>query len=228
MTWKTVGEVHEAARDLVPDWLHPVVQAVDGVDAQSITSFVPQAETQSRHSAVLMLFGPDRDLLLIERAHDSSQHSGQPAFPGGAVDPTDTDVVHTALREAQEETGLDPRGVVAFGQLPDLWIPVSNFVVTPVLGYWSQPTAVTPGDPREVASVHQIPINDFVDPSNRVKVAHPSGYVGNGFSVSNLLVWGFTGGIISTMLDLTGWARPWDQSRVIPLNSGLDPRVDTP
>lgn len=228
MTWKSVGQVHESAHELVPSWLHPVIQAVDGVDAQRITTFVPQANIESRHSAVLMLFGPDRDLLLIERAHDSSMHSGQPAFPGGAVDPTDTDVVHTALREAHEETGLNPQGVVTFGQLPDLWIPVSNFVVTPILGFWSQPTAVSPGDPREVASVHQIPIDEFVDPANRVKVAHPSGYVGNGFAVSNLLVWGFTGGIISTMLDLTGWAQPWDQSRVVPLNSGVDPRADSP
>lgn len=232
MNWSTVGHVHESARDLVPSWLHPVVNAVDGIDAHRITSFLPQprskAQTQARHSAILMLFGPDQDLLLIERAHDSSQHSGQPAFPGGAVDSTDIDAVHTALREANEETGLDPTGVVTFGRLPDLWIPVSNFVVTPVLGYWAQPSAVAPGDPREVASVHRIPIAEFVDPLNRVRVAHPSGYIGSGFTVANLLVWGFTGGIISTMLDLTGWSQPWDQSRIVSLDSGSDPRVDLP
>lgn len=218
MTWSTLGQIHEPARDLVPHWLQPVVHAVDGVQAQRITPFLPTEEVQGRHSAVLMLFGPDQDLLLIERAHDSSQHSGQPAFPGGAVDDTDSGVVHTALREAHEETGLDPAGVVTFGQLPDLWIPISGYVVTPILGYWQQPTPVAPGDPREVASVHRIQIEDFVNPENRLRVVMPSGYVGNAFTVSNLLVWGFTGGLISTMLDLAGWAQPWDQSRVIPID----------
>ncbi len=226
MTWSTVGTVHQSARDFVPTWLYPVVDAVDGLDAHRITTFLPAADSPGRHSAVLMLFGPDQDLLLIERAHDSSQHSGQPAFPGGAVDPTDTGVVDTALREAREETGLDPSGVMAFGQLPDLWIPVSNYVVTPVLGFWATPSEIAPGDPREVASVHQIPIEEFVDPRNRVKVALSSGYVGNGFKVANLLVWGFTGGLISSMLDLTGWARPWDQTRVVPISPSVNPRVE--
>lgn len=226
MSWTTVGQVHESAHDLVPAWLHPVVEAIDGVEARRITSFLPQPEFEGRHSAVLMLFGPDQDLLLIERAHDQSQHSGQPAFPGGAVDLADTDIVHTALREAHEETGLDPTGVVVFGRLPDLWIPVSDFVVTPILAYWSHPCEVAPGDPREVASVHRIPIVDFADPANRVRVAHPSGYVGDGFRVADLLVWGFTGGIISTMLDLTDWSRPWNQSVIVSLGTGVDPRVD--
>ncbi len=224
--WSTVGKVHEAARDFVPDWLYPVVDGVDGVDARRITTFLPPADVSGRHSAVLMLFGPDQDLLIIERAHDSSQHSGQPAFPGGAVDPADTGAVDTALREASEETGLDPSGVIAFGQLPDLWIPVSNFVVTPILGFWEKPSDIAPGDPREVASVHRIPIEDFVNPGNRVKVAHPSGYVGNGFEVANLLVWGFTGGLISTMLDLAGWSTPWDRTRMVPVDPIIDPRMD--
>lgn len=217
MTWSGYGCIDAQATASLPAWMTPVAAAIDGVAAERLTSFLPPEGIEVRHSAVLMLFGPERDLLLIERAHDSSQHSGQPAFPGGAVDATDTGVEFTALREAAEETGLDPAGVLPFGLLPDLWIPVSNYVVTPVVGYWATPSPVSPGDPREVASVHRIPIEDFVDPANRVRVAHPSGYIGNGFQVADLLVWGFTGGIISTMLDLTGWAEPWDQKNLVAL-----------
>ncbi len=216
MTWSLLGQIHPPAVELLPTWLNPVATAVDGVDASRITTFLPTAG-QGRHSAVLILFGPDRDLLLIERAHDASMHSGQPAFPGGVVEATDAGVTQAAIREAQEETGLDPRGVIPFGQLPDLWIPVSNFVVTPILGYWDKPSPVAPGDPREVASVHRIKIDDFVNPANRVRIGHPSGYIGDGFTVSDLVVWGFTAGLISTMLDLAGWQEPWDQRRIIPL-----------
>ena len=97
------------------------------------------------------------DVLLIERAHDMRSHAGQPAFPGGRVDPTDVDVVATALREAEEETGLDPSGVEVVAVLPDLFIPPSGFVVTPVLGWWQRPSPVFAKDPAEVASVHRVP-----------------------------------------------------------------------
>jgi 8-oxo-dGTP pyrophosphatase MutT (NUDIX family) len=227
MSWSRRGVVHESVVETLPQWLEPIVRATETVDVETLTSFIP-SEGSGRHSAVLMLFGDQEDLLLIERAHDSTTHSGQPAFPGGVIEPHDLSPTHAALREANEETGLDPSGVTPFGLLPDLWIPVSNFVVTPVLGWWKQPSEVYPVDPREVASVHRIAIEEFVNPENRVRVSHPSGYVGDGFQVHDLVVWGFTAGIISTMVRLAGWERPWDQSRVIPVpvssSSSDDPR----
>ena len=75
-----------------------------------------------RPGAVLVLFGEDPDagpdILLIERAHDMRSHAGQPAFPGGAVDDDDSGPVAAALREAVEETGLDPAGVDVLAELP--------------------------------------------------------------------------------------------------------------
>ena len=121
------------------------------------------------------------------------------------------------MREAQEETGLDPSGVRVFATLPDLWVPVTNYVVTPILGWWRDPSPVWARDPAEVSSVHRVPIAAFVDPSNRCRVLHPSGFIGPGFEVDGLLVWGFTAGLISGMLDLLGWAEPWDESRMVPL-----------
>jgi hypothetical protein len=98
--------------------------------------------------------------------------------------------------------------------LPDLWLPASGFVVTPVLGWWRDPHPVGPADPAEVAHVARVPVADLVDPANRLRVRHPSGYVGPAFTAGGMLVWGFTAGILATLLELGGWARPWDRSRV--------------
>jgi hypothetical protein len=69
-------------------------------------------------------------------------------------------------------------------------------------------------DPAETAAVVRVPIARLVDPANRLEVAHPSGYHGPAFLVAGLLVWGFTGGLLSALLRLGGWEREWDDSRV--------------
>jgi 8-oxo-dGTP pyrophosphatase MutT (NUDIX family) len=216
MAWSRTGSVDETAALLIPDWLRPVTSVAGTVTAEDLTRYVPP-HGEGRHSAVLMLFSSDRDVLLIQRASTMRSHAGQPAFPGGAVDDDDDDAAGAALREAQEETGLDPAGVLVFGALPDLWVPVTNYVVTPVLAWWRTPSPVSAMDPAEVESVHRIPIADLVDPANRCRVHHPSGYVGPGFTVQGLLVWGFTAGLLSGLFDRVGWAVPWDPSRVLSL-----------
>jgi len=214
--WTRRGRVFPEAVHALPDWLRPVADLATTLQAEDLTRFVPP-HGEGRHSAVLMLFGPERDLLVIQRASTMRAHAGQPALPGGAVDDDDETVVHAALREAHEETGLDPSGVEVFAQLPDLWVPVTGFVVTPVLGWWARPTPVWARDAAEVASVHRIGIEEFIDPAHRCRVVHPSGYVGPGFEVQGLLVWGFTAGLISGLIDRLGWARPWDENRMVPL-----------
>lgn len=207
----------EAVLPALPRWLNPIVAALASITPEDLSAFLPPPEG-GRPGAVLMLFGDGEqghDLLIIERAHEMRSHAGQPAFPGGAIDSGDSDPIAAALREAQEETGVDPRGVTVFGTLPDLWLPPSGFVVTPVLGWWSTPSAVAVADPAEVASVHRIPIGDLLDPANRVEVRHPIGYVGPGFEVNGLLVWGFTAGIISRLFDAAGWTIPWRPARQV-------------
>ena len=212
----------------LPEWLRPLAEAAAGVRPEQLSSFLPPADG-GRESAVLMLFGEvtpssgwaGAEVLLIERAHDMRNHAGQVAFPGGAVDPGDDGVVEAALREAVEETGLDPAGVEVFGTLPALFLPVSDFVVTPVLGWWREPSPVSAVDSAEVASVHRVPLADLLDPANRFRVRHPAGYIGPAFGVAGLLVWGFTAGLLDRMLWLAGWERPWDADRVQELSGRI-------
>lgn len=198
----------------LPEWLRPVAEVAATVRPEQLSRFLPP-EDGGRESAVLVLFGEGDegpDLLVIQRAATVSSHPGQPAFPGGAVDDTDADVVAAALREAAEETGLDPSGVDVFGTLPALFLPPSGFVVTPVLGWWRTPSPVGVVDAGEVERVVRVPVEELLDPRNRVSVRHPSGYVGPAFDVRGLLVWGFTAGLLSRLFALCGWERPWDPS----------------
>lgn len=201
---------------VIPDW---VQRLGDRVDAARTTDFsrwdVPK--DRGRDAAVLILLadgaeGPD--VLVLERAANMRNHAGQPAFPGGASDPGDGGPQETALREANEEVGLAPDTVTVITSLPRLWIPVSDFVVTPVLAWWHTPHPITTLQPQEVARVARLPLADLADPANRLRVRHPSGWIGPAFAVGDMLVWGFTAGILTVLLEMAGLARPWDQSRI--------------
>lgn len=203
----------------LPGWLRPLAAAVQEVPAERLSPIRPPLPGTAgvRESAVLVLFGEGEhgpDLLITERSHDLRSHAGQPAFPGGEVDPQDEGPISAALREAAEETGVDPAGVQVFAVLPELYLPPARFLVTPVLGWWFRPVPVHVVNPAEVASVHRVPLATLADPANRLLLRHPSGYVGEAFSVVNLLVWGFTAGIIARLVELGGWERSWDRNRV--------------
>ncbi len=200
----------------LPDWLLPVAEGAAAIRGDQLSRFLPPPEG-GRQSAVLVLFGEGAegpDLLLIQRSSTMNSHAGQPAFPGGAVDDTDADVVAAALREAEEETGLDPSGVEVFATLPELFLPPSGFVVTPVLGWWREPSPVGVVDPGEVERVVRVPLSELLDPANRYSVRHPSGYVGPAFDVRGLVVWGFTSGLLSRLFALVGWEQPWREDDV--------------
>ncbi|EEN84161.1 hydrolase, NUDIX family, partial [Rhodococcus erythropolis SK121] len=161
------------------------------------------------------------DVLLTQRASTMRQHSGQVAFPGGAADPGDDGPVGTALREAQEETGLDPSGVQPLTVLPEIFIPPSGFDVTPVLGYWEQPTTVGIQDEGEVGRVARVPLRTLLDPDNRFQVRHPLGYQGPAFRADGMLVWGFTAGILAALFTVSGWEIPWNYEDVRDLDTAL-------
>ena len=203
-----------------PPWVEGIIEGA-AASPEWFTRFLPP-EGDHRQSAVLILFGPgpsgEDSVLLIERAHTLRSHAAQISFPGGGVDPEDDGVVAAALRESQEEVGLDPGGVDVLGLLPPLYLPVSSYTVHPVLAWWRQPAPVQVGHPDEVAQVLSVPVSFLADPAHRHTVTHPSGYRGPAWDLGDdLLLWGFTGGIIDKVLELSGFAREWDQDRVVPL-----------
>jgi len=205
----------------VPPWFTPLHRVLRTATADQLSRFSPPPG-HHRRSAVLMLFGAavgadgaaSVDVLLTERSANLRSHAGQVAFPGGRLDPTDAGPEAAALREAQEETGLDPAGVTVAGSLPDLYLPPSDYAVTPVLAWWRRPSAVAVVDPGEVSRVVRVPVEELTDPENRFLVHHPSGFVGPGFAVRGLFVWGFTAGLLDRVLHLAGWGRDWDTGRV--------------
>jgi 8-oxo-dGTP pyrophosphatase MutT (NUDIX family) len=228
----------------LPEWLEPVRRTAQTISVDDLTRFVPPEDAATREGAVLVLFGQGPagpDLLLTERAHDMRSHPGQVSFPGGSVDAADASPAAAALREAQEETGLDPAGVRVFATLPRLWLPPTNFAVTPVLAWWAEPSAVRVVDPMEVHAVYRVSVEELLDPAHRVSVQHPSGWRGPAFLIGpdkDLILWGFTAGIIARLFDLLGWTRPWDTermrelpahmvgSRSLGVSHGLDAELD--
>lgn len=185
-----------------------------------------------RHAAVLVLFGAldaapsvsdgpvaaDLDVLLLRRAATLGSHPGQIAFPGGRIEASDGGPIAAAVREAVEETGVDADGVEPLGTLPELPVPVSNHIVTPVPAWWTRPSPVAAVDQLETYDVFCIPVADLLDPANRVSTSHTAGtrtFGAPAFTVDGRLVWGFTAIVLSRIFDELGWTVPWDERVVI-------------
>lgn len=193
-----------------PEWLRNLAAVAATMD---VPRYVRPPASGGRASAVLILFGEGAqgpDLLYIQRSAGLRKHPGQPAFPGGSIDDGDGGPVAAALREAAEETGLDPSGVDALAVLPELYISRSGFRVTPVIAWWREPSEVRPVDPGEVAAVERIPVDMLADPRYRFMLRGPSGNLGPAFSIGPMLIWGFTAVLTDRLLALGGWERPWD------------------
>ena len=202
-----------------PPWLAPLTAALATPDrVRSVVSLRPGVG--GRAAAVLCLIGDGPagpEVLFVERAATLRTHAGQIAFPGGAADPGDADLVDTALREAEEEVGVLRSGVEVLGLLPPAHVAVSGFDVTAVVGWWRDRTQAGAVDVREVASVPVVPVAELTDPARRASVRHPSGYTGPAFEVAGHLIWGLTAHLLDGVLDLAGWQRPWDHHREVPI-----------
>ena len=112
----------------------------------------------------LVQHGDGLSVLLTQRTAHLPTHAGQIAFPGGKVDPHDTSIHAAALREAEEEVGLQPRHVEVIGQLP-VYVTGSGFHVTPVVALIEPSFRLTP-NPGEVDAVFEVPLAFLMDPAN--------------------------------------------------------------
>ncbi|MDO0974453.1 NUDIX hydrolase [Mycolicibacterium frederiksbergense] len=236
------------APDAAPRWLQPLVDNVAAVPdayrsrvpADVLAAITAANETATRagtkrDAAVLVLFSgpaeapvggppPDTDLLVTVRASTLRNHSGQAAFPGGVSDPEDDGPVSTALREAREETGVDTGRLTPLAVLDRMFIPPTGFHVVPVLAYSPDPGPVGVVDPGEAAIVARVPLRAFINPENRLMVyreANTSRFAGPAFLLNQMLVWGFTGQVISAILDVAGWAQPWDTDNLRELDEAM-------
>jgi 8-oxo-dGTP pyrophosphatase MutT (NUDIX family) len=170
--------------------------------------FEANLPSNHRKSGVLVLFFPEGDRTffpLIKRPEYPGVHSGQVAFPGGKMEPDDLSIIHTALREAEEEVGIAPSEVKILGRLSDLYIPTSNFLVSPILGFCETRPVFTP----EVKEVSRIIAADFFrlfDPEVRkqkILDLSPSFSLDTPyFDIDGEVVWGATAMILSELVHL--------------------------
>jgi 8-oxo-dGTP pyrophosphatase MutT (NUDIX family) len=189
-----------------PQALMPVL--TDG----RVRSFPPRDPAADRPAGVLVLIAPGRDgdarVILTERPTYDGHHSGEVSFPGGKVEPNDPDIVATAVREAQEEIGLDPvaAGLVILGRLDEVWIPVSRFALVPVLAVAERRLVLVPS-PLEVARILEPPVTAFL-PDAQVRMVDRTigdwplrygAYPVGSDDGDELLVWGATARILGQL-----------------------------
>ncbi|MBK7128901.1 MAG: CoA pyrophosphatase [Crocinitomicaceae bacterium] len=150
-------------------------------------------------SAVLALVyeqGIDERIIIMERPEYDGNHSGQICFPGGRKEETDYTPLEAALRETYEETGITPDKIEILGALTPVYIPVSNYLVYPFIGYLNEPPVFHP-DPHEVKAIHSFSLTELFKPENRI---HTNVKSGKGilikdvpaFLIDQKIIWGAT------------------------------------
>ena len=182
--------------------LDAVERADELVDA--LEGYRPAA----RKASVLMgLFEQHNEIYLafIRRASTLRAHRGEIAFPGGAMDPTDVSLIQTAMREAQEEIGLDPSRVEVLGIMQPVFTVVSNFLITPVVAYLPEGPGLLRLQTSEVAEVLNLPLQGLADPA----IFHTEEWMRDGmrrtvyfYEYGSYRIWGATARILNALLQL--------------------------
>lgn len=189
--------------------LEAQLQMASGVRVKAARTYSPDT-SKAKIGAVLIVLYPDNGVVrtvLMKRPDYDGTHSGQVSFPGGKVEESDRDIVHTALREAEEEVNIKPEDVTIIGQLTELYIPPSNFLVHPVLGVLKSAPELIP-DAHEVESIH-VPELKYLfrdDIIGEKEISLASGFRLNTpyLKVDGHTVWGATAMIIAELKELFG------------------------
>jgi len=145
--------------------------------------------------------------IILTRRHDNlSKHAGQVAFPGGGMEPDDTDMLDTALRETEEEIGLPREAVMPLGYL-DCFETISGFCITPVVARIAADAPALAPNAEEVADVFEVPLDFFLQPDNMVR--NHMRYRGQRRSMvefrhGGYRIWGATAAMLSNLLERMG------------------------
>lgn len=170
---------------------------------------------EAKKAAVLACFYPEDDgeihIVLIRRNEYDGVHSGQISFPGGKLEDHDPDLVHTALREAEEETNILISQVEVLGEITDIYIPPSNFLVKAVVG-WSPFRPDLIPDPSEVSEILTVPLKELTNPESRqhseilrrdqTRNSVPC------FIIGGNVIWGATAMLLSELVELVDDVKP--------------------
>jgi 8-oxo-dGTP pyrophosphatase MutT (NUDIX family) len=166
------------------------------------------SQLKPRRAAVLMLVFPmdgRAHLALIQRNEYKGVHSSQIAFPGGKIELTDPTPLDTALRETGEEIGVMADSVEIVRQFSRVYIPPSNFEVTPFLGLVDKEPQFQP-DPREVAEMVKVSLSDFLDDANvvinQMSTSYSESIAVPAFKLSDKIVWGATAMMLSELKEV--------------------------
>ena len=161
-----------------------------------------------RKGGVLILFYPADSkiyMVFIKRTEYPGVHSGQISFPGGGWELSDKDIVETALREAEEEIGINRNSVVPIAKLTDLFIPPSNFLVTPIVGYTNERPDFIP-DPEEVDRILEVPLDKLLDETNilekEITIFPELSLNVPCFYVDGNVIWGATAMMLHELIDV--------------------------
>lgn len=161
-----------------------------------------------RKGAVLILIYPEADQAffpLIKRPTYAGVHSGQIAFPGGKMEPEDENISYTAIREAWEEVGVLPEDVKLLGQISDLFVPASNFLVSPIIAYSERKPDFIP-EIKEVDRIIETPLKQLFELEKRKqKILEIGGQFKLDtpyFDISNEVVWGATAMILGEFIQV--------------------------
>lgn len=160
-------------------------------------------------SSVLVLLFPGREnaqptFVVILRPTYEGIHSGQISLPGGQFELTDENLMQTALRETNEEIGMNPAEVTIIGHLTELYIPPSNYLVQPFVGYTNKSPVFNP-QPKEVEQIIEIPVRQLLDEKNVVdKEISVAGiqFSTPSFFIDGTTIWGATAMILNEFKEI--------------------------
>ena len=188
-----------------PEWQPEITDENRHVIAADIIAKRESAGKVTRAAVLIPLVLKEEGLsvLLTQRTNHLRDHAGQISFPGGRMDPEDQSPNDTALRESQEEIGLDPKRVEIIGHMPQ-YLTVSGYSVTPVVGL-VQAQAEYVLDEFEVADVFEVPLSFLLDPANHQVRLWQSEQGGRRFysmPYENRFIWGATAGMLRNLYHL--------------------------